>query len=166
MWDKVRFLAAPLVALLLLSASASGQVTPGVIQETGAASAPAAPQLTATDVNAWLDGFMPTALSNADIVGAVVTVVRDGHEVAVPVAQVVVGDVVGLAAGSVIPADCRLLEADELLVDESSLTGESFPVEKRADAVWDIESARRAGLPRLTALIGRDAAAIARGEAL
>jgi Mg2+-importing ATPase len=62
------------------------------------------------------------------------TVVRDGHEVAVPVAQVVVGDVVVLAAGSVIPADCRLLEADELLVDESSLTGESFPVEKRADA--------------------------------
>lgn len=82
MWDKVRFLAAPLVALSLLSASASGQVTPGVIQETGAASAPAAPQLTATDVNAWLDGFMPNALSNADIVGAVVTIVRDGQVIA------------------------------------------------------------------------------------
>ncbi len=59
---------------------------------------------------------------------------RDGEHAPVPVAQVVRGDVVVLSAGSVIPADCRLLEADELLVDESSLTGESFPVEKEATA--------------------------------
>jgi Mg2+-importing ATPase len=58
------------------------------------------------------------------------TVLRDGNQVQVAVAHVVRGDVVVLSAGSVIPADCRLLEADELLVDESSLTGESFPVEK------------------------------------
>lgn len=62
------------------------------------------------------------------------TVLRDGRQVGVPVPQVVPGDVVALAAGSVIPADCRLLEADELLVDESSLTGESFPVEKDSGA--------------------------------
>jgi len=60
------------------------------------------------------------------------TVLRDGKHVAVPVAQVVRGDIVVLSAGSVIPADCRLLESDELLVDESSLTGESFPAEKDA----------------------------------
>jgi P-type Mg2+ transporter len=60
------------------------------------------------------------------------TVLRDGGRVEVPVAQVVPGDIVALAAGSVIPADCRLLEADELLADESSLTGESFPAEKEA----------------------------------
>jgi Mg2+-importing ATPase len=60
------------------------------------------------------------------------TVLRDGQRAELPVAQVVPGDVVVLAAGSVIPADCRLLEADELLADESSLTGESFPVEKEA----------------------------------
>jgi P-type Mg2+ transporter len=62
------------------------------------------------------------------------TVVRDGARTGVPVAQVVAGDVVALTAGSLIPADCRLLQADELLVDESSLTGESFPVEKQAES--------------------------------
>ena len=40
---------------------------------------PAAPQLTATDVNAWLDGFMPYALATGDIAGAVVVVVKDGQ---------------------------------------------------------------------------------------
>ena len=60
------------------------------------------------------------------------TVLRDGVPTEVPVARVVPGDVVVLSAGSVIPADCRLIEADELLVDESSLTGESFPAEKDA----------------------------------
>ena len=44
-----------------------------------AAPAPAAPQLTAQDVNAWLDGFMPYALGEGDIAGAVVTVVRNGE---------------------------------------------------------------------------------------
>jgi CubicO group peptidase (beta-lactamase class C family) len=42
----------------------------------------APPSLTATDVNTWLDGFMPLALSNADIVGAVVTIVKDGQVLA------------------------------------------------------------------------------------
>jgi CubicO group peptidase (beta-lactamase class C family) len=86
MWDRLKGWAAPVLALTLLSASAlqaSGQVTPEQIQETAVASAPVAtPQLTSTDVNAWLDGFMPLALSNADIVGAVVTVVRDGQVIA------------------------------------------------------------------------------------
>ena len=63
------------------------------------------------------------------------TVLRDGKRVEVPVSQVVCGDVVVLSAGSVIPSDCRLLTANALLVDESVLTGESFPVEKDADAV-------------------------------
>lgn len=82
MWDKMRFLAAPLLALSLLGASASGQVTPDQAQETAVAAAPAPAQLNAADVNAWLDGLMPYALSNADIVGAVVTVVRDGQVIA------------------------------------------------------------------------------------
>lgn len=58
------------------------------------------------------------------------TVLRD--DVATPVAleKVVPGDVVILLAGSSIPADCRLLEACDLFVDEATLTGETFPVEK------------------------------------
>ena len=85
MLDKMKGWAAPLLALTLLSASAlqaNGQApTPEQIQETAAAAAPA-PQLTSDDLNAWLDGFMPYTLANADIVGAVVTVVRDGQIVA------------------------------------------------------------------------------------
>ena len=53
------------------------------------------------------------------------TVVRDGREQDVPVHDVVRGDVVALAAGNIVPADGRLLAANHLYVDESSLTGES-----------------------------------------
>lgn len=59
-----------------------------------------------------------------------VPVLRDGSEHDGPVAEVVPGDVVLFRAGAVVPADCRLVEAESLLVDESALTGESFPVEK------------------------------------
>ena len=58
------------------------------------------------------------------------TVVRGGEELQVPVADVVPGDVVVLAAGAGIPADCRLLEERDLSVNEAALTGESFPVSK------------------------------------
>ncbi|MDH7498690.1 MAG: HAD-IC family P-type ATPase, partial [Syntrophomonadaceae bacterium] len=60
---------------------------------------------------------------------------RDGAVVAVPVEDVVPGDVVELSAGAAVPADCRLLEARALFVDEAVLTGESMPVEKRAGTV-------------------------------
>ncbi|MGH4007163.1 MAG: cation-translocating P-type ATPase [Pseudonocardiaceae bacterium] len=59
-----------------------------------------------------------------------VRVRRDGAELTVPAADLVVGDVVCLAAGEGVPADCRLLHADGLETDESSLTGESLPVAK------------------------------------
>jgi CubicO group peptidase (beta-lactamase class C family) len=77
---------APLVALTLIAAStlqASGQITPEQVQETAAATAPSpAPELTSADVNAWLDGFMPLALSNGDIAGAVVTITHNGQIIA------------------------------------------------------------------------------------
>ena len=59
-----------------------------------------------------------------------VEVVRDGSERAEPIADVVPGDVVVLRAGDIVPADCRVLEAQNLLVDEATLTGESYPAEK------------------------------------
>jgi len=57
-------------------------------------------------------------------------ILRDGRECTVPAAGLVVGDIVLLAAGDVVPADCRLLDARALQIDESSLTGESLPVDK------------------------------------
>jgi Mg2+-importing ATPase len=60
-----------------------------------------------------------------------VTVLRDGAPVERPPDDIVAGDVLLLSAGSLIPADCRLLEAQDLFVNEATLTGESFPVEKQ-----------------------------------
>lgn len=52
----------------------------------------------------------------------------------IPIEQLVPGDIVQLAAGDMIPADLRLLAAKDLFVNQSSLTGESMPVEKFAEA--------------------------------
>lgn len=68
------------------------------------------------------------------LVKTTVTVVRDGREAEVPLEDIVPGDLVVLAAGSLIPADLRVLSAKDFFVTQSALTGESMPVEKNADA--------------------------------
>ena len=74
--------------------------------------------------------------------------VRGGRPAAdVAAADLVPGDVVVVAAGDRVPADVRLVEAVELLVDESSLTGESEPVDKVADARDDAEAAAPGAAP-------------------
>ena len=67
------------------------------------------------------------------MVKTTVTVVRDGKETDVQLEDVVPGDLVILAAGSLIPADLRILTAKDFFVSQSALTGESMPVEKSAD---------------------------------
>ncbi len=62
---------------------------------------------------------------------------RDGKLITAPAYTLVPGDIVELEAGDLVPADCRLLEAYTLACNESSLTGESLPVEKSADPVYD-----------------------------
>ena len=58
-------------------------------------------------------------------------VVRGGVEAAIPVDRIVPGDIVLLAAGNLVPGDGRIIEANDCLVSEAALTGESFPVEKK-----------------------------------
>jgi P-type Ca2+ transporter type 2C len=58
-------------------------------------------------------------------------VLRDGKPVDITSAELVPGDMVLLEAGNVVPADIRLTETHSLLIDESSLTGESVPAEKK-----------------------------------
>lgn len=58
-------------------------------------------------------------------------VLRDGKPVDIASSELVPGDMVLLDAGNVVPADMRLTETHSLLIDESSLTGESVPVEKK-----------------------------------
>lgn len=65
------------------------------------------------------------------------TVIRDGHQDTIPAEELVPGDLVVLAAGNHVPADMRLIETVNLRIQESSLTGESVPVEKNASAVLD-----------------------------
>ena len=68
-----------------------------------------------------------------------VKVVRNGKTVSVSSEDIVVGDVLLVSAGDKLPADGRLLSAVDLSVNESALTGESYPVKKDADAVIDDE---------------------------
>jgi len=68
------------------------------------------------------------------LVTTTVTVLRDGKEAEVPLEEIVPGDIVVLAAGSLIPADLRILSAKDFFVTQSALTGESMPVEKSADS--------------------------------
>lgn len=59
---------------------------------------------------------------------------RDGKEVELPMSDIVPGDIVLLHAGSIIPADLRLISAKDFFVSQSLLTGESLPIEKKAEA--------------------------------
>ena len=64
------------------------------------------------------------------------TVIRDGKHVRVKASELVVGDIVVLEEGDTVGADIRLIESSNLKANESSLTGESVPVEKDASVVF------------------------------
>ena len=64
------------------------------------------------------------------MISVTATVVRDGQTRELPLGQLVPGDVVRLAAGDMIPADLRIISCKDLFIIQSSLTGESLPVEK------------------------------------
>jgi Ca2+-transporting ATPase len=77
----------------------------------------------------------------ASMLELTVRVQRDDEVQEVPAAELVPGDVVMLEAGDRVPADGRLLLASNLAIDEATLTGESVPSEKHADAMASRESA-------------------------
>lgn len=64
------------------------------------------------------------------LVATTTTVLRDGKEVEIPIKDITLGDIVILSAGSMIPADLRILESKDIYVGQSSLTGESDAVRK------------------------------------
>jgi Mg2+-importing ATPase len=64
------------------------------------------------------------------MISVTATVSRDGAAREIAVAQLVPGDVVQLTAGDMVPGDVRIVKAKDLFVNQGSLTGESFPVEK------------------------------------
>ncbi|PMB06054.1 ATPase [Fischerella thermalis CCMEE 5273] len=62
-------------------------------------------------------------------------VIRNGKQIEIPIEDVVIGDILVLKTGGYIAADARLLEAENLSVDESALTGESIPVTKSTSSL-------------------------------
>lgn len=91
-------------------------------------------------VNAGLDFFQEHRALNAlkalkQRLKAEIIVLRDGEFQTVPARELVPGDIVRLRIGNIVPADVQLLEGDYLSVDQSALTGESLPVNKKTDEI-------------------------------
>ena len=68
-----------------------------------------------------------------EIVETTTTVIRDNKEINIPVENVTLGDIVLLSAGSIIPADLRIIESKDLYVGQASLTGESDNIKKTVE---------------------------------
>ncbi|MDD5491900.1 MAG: magnesium-translocating P-type ATPase [bacterium] len=71
----------------------------------------------------------------SEMVRATATVYRNGRPKEVNIRDIVPGDIVDLSAGDMIPADLRIISSKDLFVNQSSLTGESFPAEKTPELI-------------------------------
>ncbi len=116
----------PLVLLLLLSAILSfflGEVVDGAII------------ITITFMSSLLGFWQERRATSAveELLAKIqtkVSIFRDSKLVDIPIEDVVPGDIVQLSAGKGVPGDCLLLEGEEIHVNEATLTGETYPVEK------------------------------------
>lgn len=63
------------------------------------------------------------------------SVLRNEKNIEIPVEEIVPGDIIFVSAGSLVPADCRLLTCKDLFADEAAFTGETYPVEKSAGVI-------------------------------
>jgi magnesium-transporting ATPase (P-type) len=122
----------------MLSASLGSVVDAGLVAGVGALSA-----LIGGAQRLHTDRAVAALLARSAVTARVL---RDGTLVSRPADQLVSGDVVELVSGDVVPADCRVLAAAGLQVDESALTGEPFPVTKAPDAVGAATPAERSSM--------------------
>lgn len=126
----------PLVYLLLAAAA----VSVGVGDMTDALFIFAVLQVNA-GIGAYQEWQAERSAESLDLlVQKFVVLLRDGVARRVDAAELVPGDIVRLGSGAMVPADVRLLEMQELSIDESLLTGESLPVEKDATAVLAVDA--------------------------
>jgi P-type Mg2+ transporter len=77
-------------------------------------------------------------------VATTAAVFRNGIKQDLEISNLVPGDIVQLSAGDIAPADARVIKARDFFIDQSALTGESFPVEKRADPILTTDQAESA----------------------
>jgi len=124
--EFLRVSANPLVLILLVAGTASafpGEVTDALIIGCIV--------FLSAGINFWQTFRSERAVKRLQAqVAPTATVRPDGAWVELPRRQVVVGDVVRLSAGDLVPADVRLIEAADLHVRQAALTGESLPAEK------------------------------------
>ena len=104
-------------------------------------------------VSAVLGFYQEKGAANAldhllQLVRVNVSVLRDGVPCSIPMEETAPGDIVLLSAGNTVPGDCRILESKDLYANEASLTGETFPAEKKCGIVADT-----APLPERTNLL-------------
>jgi Ca2+-transporting ATPase len=126
----VRQVLDPLVLILLLAAVVSGVV--GEVLDAVAIAAIVTLNAAVSFVQEWRAERALAALGG--LVAPTSRVIRDGRACEIPASDVAPGDLVLLASGDRAPADVKLVEAAELTVDESALTGESAAVRKAAGA--------------------------------
>ncbi len=116
----------PLVIILLIAGIISGIF--GEVANTGII-------LTIIFVSVILDYYQENKAEKSaqllkQAVTTTATVIRDNVKQEIKLSQIVPGDIVFLSAGDITPADARVINAKDLFVNQSALTGESFPVEK------------------------------------
>jgi Mg2+-importing ATPase len=121
----------PLVIILIFAALISG-----VLQEI----ANMVIILSIVFISVILDYYQESKASRAaellkEKVTTTATVLRDGTRREVKLSEIVPGDIIYLSAGDIAPADARVITAKDLFINQSALTGESFPVEKTSAPV-------------------------------
>src|SRR5262245_19359228 len=128
--ELVRAAANPLVLILLVAAVASA-----FLGETVDAAIIGSIVLLSAAFNGWQSFRSGRAVKRLqEQIAPTANVQRDGKWVEVPRRDVVTGDMVHLSAGDLVPADARLIETDDLHVQQAGLTCESLPGEKMAEA--------------------------------
>jgi Ca2+-transporting ATPase len=127
-WDQI----ANAVVVLLIGAAVAGFVVGEVIE-----AAAIVVVLVVNTVVGFVTEFQAarSVESLRDMMRSVADVERDDRRDEIDATELVPGDVVIVEAGERVPADVRLLSAEDLAVEESALTGESEPVDKHVDAV-------------------------------
>ena len=93
-------------------------------------------------INALIGYYQEANASDAlerikELLSSETTVYREGNRIDIPAEELVVGDIVFLEAGDNIPADLRIVDADNLRIQESALTGEADSVEKTTEPLMD-----------------------------
>jgi Mg2+-importing ATPase len=125
--DRVRSVVTPLIVILVIAAAASA-----VLGEPIEAAIIGAMVLMGVGLDVWQTSRSTRAVRKLQArIAPTASVRRDGEWHEIKRAEIVVGDVVRLTAGDLVPGDARLLEADDLHVQQAALTGESLPAEKR-----------------------------------